>query len=179
MTSSEAEVHQKQKTIRSKISSEAISSPEATNSQVLFQEKILEDAKNFSAKYLKKKRAANELLDKWIITNDLPGKQTLYSCGLCSGCHGMLAYPDYGGENDVWIGKTLYRMPYMTNDVYLELAKLDYNNCQAMHYDEWKEEIQSIFEPERSLERLAWAKTTALLQILESNFKDEETRKGL
>ena len=33
-----------------------------------------------------------------------------------------------------------------------------------------------IFEPERSLERLAWAKTTALLQILESNFKDEETR---
>lgn len=112
------------------------------DSQVLFQEKILEDAKNFSAKYLKKKRAANELLDKWIITNDLPGKQTLYSCGLCSGCHGMLAYPDYGGENDVWIGKTLYRMPYMTNDVYLELAKLDYNNCQAMHYDEWKEEIQ-------------------------------------
>jgi len=32
----------------------------------------------------------------------------------------------------------------------------------------------SIFEPKRSLERLAWAKTTALLQILESNFKDEE-----
>jgi len=42
-------------------------------SQVLFQEeKILEDAKNFSAKYLTKKRAANELLDKWIITKDLP-----------------------------------------------------------------------------------------------------------
>ncbi|KEH15739.1 Ent-copalyl diphosphate synthase-like protein, partial [Medicago truncatula] len=37
----------------------------------------------------------------------------------------------------------------------------------------------SIFEPERSLERLAWAKTTTLLQILESNFKDKETRKGL
>ena len=34
----------------------------------------------------------------------------------------------------------------------------------------------SIFEPERSLERLAWAKTTSLLQILESNFEDEETR---
>ncbi|XP_039682947.1 ent-copalyl diphosphate synthase, chloroplastic-like [Medicago truncatula] len=45
------------------------------DSQVLFQEeKILDDAKNFSAKYLTKKHAANELLDKWIITNDLPGK---------------------------------------------------------------------------------------------------------
>lgn len=94
-------------------------------------------------------------------------------------------------------------MPYVNNDAYLELAKLDYNNCQAMHYNEWEEEIQrwymeselegfglnkksllisyyvaaaSIFEPERSLERLAWAKTTALLQILESNFKDDETK---
>ncbi|RHN40781.1 putative ent-copalyl diphosphate synthase [Medicago truncatula] len=34
----------------------------------------------------------------------------------------------------------------------------------------------NIFEPEGSLERLAWAKTTDLLQILELNFKDEETR---
>jgi hypothetical protein len=42
-------------------------------SQVLFKgEKILEDAKNFSAKFLTKKRAANELVDKWIITKDLP-----------------------------------------------------------------------------------------------------------
>lgn len=44
-------------------------------SQVLFQgEKILEDAKNFSAKFLTEKRAANGLLDKWIITKDLPGE---------------------------------------------------------------------------------------------------------
>jgi len=44
-------------------------------SQVLFQgEKILEDAKNFSAKFLSEKREANELLDKWIITKDLPGE---------------------------------------------------------------------------------------------------------
>jgi len=44
-------------------------------SQVLFQgEKILEDVKNFSAKFLTEKREANELLDKWIITKDLPGE---------------------------------------------------------------------------------------------------------
>ncbi|KEH23767.1 copalyldiphosphate synthase [Medicago truncatula] len=176
-------------------------------SQVLFQEeKILEDAKNFSAKYLMKKRAANELLDKWIITKDLPGE-----VGYALDVPWYASLPrletrfyleHYGGENDVWIGKTLYRMPYVNNDVYLELARLDYNNCQAMHYDEWKEihrwymeseqegfglskkslliayyvAAANIFEPERSLERLAWAKTTALLQILESNFEDEETR---
>lgn len=44
-------------------------------SQVLFKgEEILENAKSFSAKYLTEKRHANELLDKWIITKDLPGE---------------------------------------------------------------------------------------------------------
>jgi len=44
-------------------------------SQVLFQgEEILEDAKNFSVKFLTEKREANQLLDKWIITKDLPGE---------------------------------------------------------------------------------------------------------
>ena len=44
-------------------------------SQVLFPgEKILEDAKHFSATFLTGKRASNDLLDKWIITKDLPGE---------------------------------------------------------------------------------------------------------
>ncbi|KAL6990471.1 Gly-Xaa carboxypeptidase [Sarracenia purpurea var. burkii] len=44
-------------------------------SQVLFPgEKILEDAKKFSSKFLREKQANNELLDKWIITKDLPGE---------------------------------------------------------------------------------------------------------
>ncbi|CAJ2633133.1 unnamed protein product [Trifolium pratense] len=177
-------------------------------SQVLFKgEKILEDAKNFSAKFLTKKRDDNELLDKWIITKDLAGE-----VGYALDVPWYASLPrletrfyleHYGGENDVWIGKTLYRMPYVNNDVYLELAKLDYNNCQAVHYKEWEEEIQrwymeselegfglskksllfayfvaaaSIFEPERSLERLAWTKTAALLRTLKSHSKDEETR---
>ncbi|KAL5077008.1 hypothetical protein RYX36_015992, partial [Vicia faba] len=49
----------------------------------------------------------------------------------------------YGGKNDVWIGKTLYRMSYVNNDVYLGFAKLEYNNCQAMYNKEW-EEIQRL-----------------------------------
>ncbi|PRQ26098.1 putative ent-copalyl diphosphate synthase [Rosa chinensis] len=105
----------------------------------------------------------------------------------------------YGGEDDVWIGKTLYSMPYISNNVYLELAKLDYNNCQALHlkewdniqkwYKEWKLEdyglsekslltayfvaAASIFEPERANERLAWAKTVCLVDIIVSYFKGE------
>ena len=41
--------------------------------QVLFPgEKILEHAKHFSSKFLKEKREANELIDKWIIMKNLP-----------------------------------------------------------------------------------------------------------
>lgn len=44
-------------------------------SQVAFPgEKVLEDAKEFSFKFLREKQACNELLDKWIITKDLPGE---------------------------------------------------------------------------------------------------------
>ncbi|XP_061341359.1 ent-copalyl diphosphate synthase 1-like [Gastrolobium bilobum] len=176
-------------------------------SQVLFPgEKILEDAKYFSAKFLTEKRAANELLDKWIVTKDLPGE-----VGYALDVPWYASLPrletrfyieQYGGGSDVWIGKTLYRMPYVNNDVYLELAKLDYNNCQAVHSTEW-EKIQrwysesgiegfglskgnllfayflaaaTIFEPERSLERLARTKTAALLETLRSYIKDEQTK---
>ncbi|XP_059437066.1 (-)-kolavenyl diphosphate synthase TPS28, chloroplastic-like [Corylus avellana] len=110
----------------------------------------------------------------------------------------------YGGDDDVWIGKTLYRMPYVSNKTYLELAKLDYNNCQASHRMEWESiqkwysdcnlgdfglsrktllfayflAVASIFEPERSNERLAWVKTTALVEAITSYFVEEEMRRA-
>ena len=44
-------------------------------SQLLFPgEDILEAAKGFSARFLREKQANDELLDKWIITKDLPGE---------------------------------------------------------------------------------------------------------
>ncbi|XP_029126812.1 ent-copalyl diphosphate synthase, chloroplastic isoform X2 [Cajanus cajan] len=175
-------------------------------SQVLFQgEKILEDAKNFSSKFLTQKRAANELLDKWIITKDLPA-EVGYALDVpwyasLPRLETRFYFEQYGGSSDVWIGKTLYRMPYVNNDVYVELAKLDYSNCQKVHLAEW-EKIQrwyseaelegfglskqsllfayfiaaaNIFEPERSRERLAWAVTAALVETLRSYIKDGET----
>ncbi|CAL5427695.1 hypothetical protein CsSME_00041883 [Camellia sinensis var. sinensis] len=173
-------------------------------SQVLFPgEKILEDAKKFSAKFLREKQAINELLDKWIITKDLPGE---VGYALDMPWYASLARVEtrfyleqYGGEDDVWIGKTLYRMPYVNNNIYLELAKLDYNNCQALHLLEW-DSIQkwytecnlgefgmnqrnlllayylaaaSIYEPERSKERAAWAKTATLVETIVSYFEEE------
>lgn len=48
-------------------------------SQVMFPgETILEEAKIFSSKFLRKKQALNQLLDKWIITKDLPGEVKIY-----------------------------------------------------------------------------------------------------
>ncbi|KAL1312212.1 hypothetical protein HN51_038808 [Arachis hypogaea] len=178
-------------------------------SQVLFPgEKILENAKLFSSKFLTEKRLANEIVDKWIITKDLPGE---VSYALDVPWYASLPLLEtrfyieqYGGENDIWIGKSLYRMPYVNNDIYLELAKLDYNNCQDMLSAElekiqrWyletgleefgvsKESVlqsyfvaaASVFEPERSLERLSWAKTTTLIETLKSYTGDEEARRA-
>ncbi|KAL0330182.1 UNVERIFIED_CONTAM: Syn-copalyl diphosphate synthase TPS3, chloroplastic [Sesamum radiatum] len=83
-------------------------------------------------------------------------------------------------------------MPEINNEAYLELAKLDYNKCQAQHQMEWncmeqwyedssleefgisKKELllfyflasASIFEPERSGERSAWVKSQIVYTIL-------------
>ncbi|KAK9067613.1 hypothetical protein SSX86_011724 [Deinandra increscens subsp. villosa] len=171
-------------------------------SQTLYpEERILVDAKKFSYNYLTKKQSRNELLDKWIIAKDLPGE-----VGYALDIPWYASLPrletrcyieQYGGEDDVWIGKTLYRMGNVSNNTYLEMAKLDYNNCLAMHQLEWNNMQQwyvdfgiekfgtnditsllvsyylaaaSIFEPEMSRERIAWAKTTVLVDTITSFF---------
>ncbi|KAM0037104.1 putative ent-copalyl diphosphate synthase [Helianthus debilis subsp. tardiflorus] len=83
-------------------------------SQVLFPgEKILEDAKKFSYDYLKEKQLKNKLLDKWIIAKDLPG-EVGYAINIpwYASLHRLETrcyLEQYGGDDDVWIGKTLYR----------------------------------------------------------------------
>ncbi|KAL1547239.1 Gly-Xaa carboxypeptidase [Salvia divinorum] len=177
--------------------------------QLIFPgENILEDAATFSSKFLMQKRADNELLDKWIITKDLPG-EVGYALDVpwyasLPRVEARFYLEQYGGEDDVWIGKTLYRMPYVNNNKYLELAKLDYNNCQALHQQEWKD-IQkwyrnsslgvfglskgtlvqayfsaaaSVFEPEKSQERLAWAKTAILMQTITSHLRSAEQKRA-
>ncbi|CAN8247985.1 unnamed protein product [Cochlearia groenlandica] len=170
-------------------------------SQLAFpKENILKEAKEYSVKYLKHKQEKQELLDKWIIMKDLPGE-----IGFALEIPWYASLPrvetrfyidQYGGENDVWIGKTLYRMPYVNNNEYLELAKQDYNNCQALHqlewdtFQKWYEEngldeygvnrseliecyylaAATLFEPERSHERMVWAKSSVLVKAISSSF---------
>ncbi|KAL9331780.1 hypothetical protein ACSQ67_001390 [Phaseolus vulgaris] len=176
--------------------------------QVMFPgEKILEDGKKFSAKFLSAKREANELVDKWIIMKNL-AEEVTYALDVpwyasLPRVETRFYIDQYGGEGDVWIGKTLYRMPYVNNNKYLELAKLDYNNCQALHLIEWGKmqkwysesrlvefgmnrrslllayflATASIFEPEKSHVRLAWAKTMVLLETITSYVTDAEMKK--
>ncbi|XP_021857929.2 ent-copalyl diphosphate synthase 1 isoform X2 [Spinacia oleracea] len=168
-------------------------------------ENILDQARKFSAKYLCQKRLANQLLDKWTITKDLPGEVT-YALDIpwyasLPRVETRFYIQQYGGDKDVWIGKTLYRMPNVSNNVYLELAKSDFNNTQALHRLEWNSILRweseyelekygvsqkrllmgyflaaaTMFEPEKSKERLAWAKTLALVEAIDFEFSKEKT----
>ncbi|XP_038974271.1 ent-copalyl diphosphate synthase 1, chloroplastic-like [Phoenix dactylifera] len=173
-------------------------------SQVAFPgEKILEQAKDFSCRFLREKQASNQFLDRWIITKDLPG-EVEYALDFpwyasLPRIEARLYIEHYGGADVVWIGKALYRMPRVNNDVYLELAKSDFNRCQAHHQVEWeglqkwceesglaKQGVRAggaltayflaaacIFEPDRAAERLAWARTAIVADAISSYFRSE------
>ena len=77
-------------------------------------EEILLDARKFSVKYLQERRALNKLTDKWIVTKDLPG-EVAYALDFpwyasLPRVEARFYLEQYGGEKDVWIGKTLYRL---------------------------------------------------------------------
>ncbi|KAI8522908.1 hypothetical protein RHMOL_Rhmol13G0033400 [Rhododendron molle] len=166
-------------------------------SQIQFpEEKILEDAKKFTSKFLREKQASNKLLDKWVgYALDVPWYASLPRVET------RFYLDQYGGADDVWIGKTLYRLHNVSSNNYLELAKLDYKNCQGLHLREWntihkwytecnleqfgmsKRDMlfgyylatASIYEPERAKERLAWAQTRILMEAVVFSFEKEGT----
>ncbi|KAG6700313.1 hypothetical protein I3842_08G106300 [Carya illinoinensis] len=145
-------------------------------SQVLFPgEKILEDAKQFSSNFLRERQAANQLFDKWIIMKDLSGEvgyalQVPWYASLPR-VETRFYLEQYGGKDDVWIGKTLYRW---------------YEDCNLGEFGLSKRALllgyflaaASIYEPERSRERLAWVKTTALVETIASYVDKEQMRRA-
>nr|XP_043617171.1 (-)-kolavenyl diphosphate synthase TPS28, chloroplastic-like [Erigeron canadensis] len=167
--------------------------------QVLFLgEKILDNTKKFAHSFLTGKLATSKLFDKWVITKDLLG-EVQYALDVpwyasLPRLEARCYLEQYGGEEDVWIAKTLYRLKNVSNNEYLETAKLDYNLCQAVHRLEWnylqkwfldlkiEESLNtralwsyylaaaSIFQTERYNERLAWAKTNVLVDTITSFF---------
>ncbi|KAM3270793.1 hypothetical protein P3S67_028995 [Capsicum chacoense] len=175
-------------------------------SQALFPgEKILEEAKNFSYNFLQQCLANNQSTDKWVIAKDIPG-ELRYALEFpwyasLPRVESRIYIDQYGGADELWIGKTIYRMPDVSNNVYLQAAKLDYNRCQSQHRFEWvimqewfekckfqqfgisKKEVlvsyflaaASIFEVEKSRQRLAWAKSSILCKMVTSYFNQEAT----
>ncbi|XP_054816671.1 ent-copalyl diphosphate synthase 5-like [Prosopis cineraria] len=171
-------------------------------------ETILDEGNNFATNFLSEKRAANQILDKWIIAKDLPGEVS-YALDLpwyasLPRVETRFYLDQYGGGDDVWISKTLYRLHKVSNDDNLELGKLDFNKCQELHRREWKRvqkwhsecglgelglsrdkllvdyflAAANIFEPERSQERLTWVKTLALVETITSKYHDQDQRKA-
>ncbi|KAL8503851.1 hypothetical protein ACS0TY_022537 [Phlomoides rotata] len=168
-------------------------------------EEILEEARNFSYKVLQDKLANNQLADKWVISKHLPDEIKIglelswYTC--LPRVEAAYYLQHYGASNDVWIGKSLYRMEDVSNDTYLELARLDFSRCQAQHHTDWnylqewyessnveefgisKKEVllafflaaATVFEPERTRERIVWVKTQIISTIIKSFFNNETT----
>nr|AEZ55684.1 copalyl diphosphate synthase 2 [Salvia miltiorrhiza] len=168
-------------------------------------EEILEEATKFAFNFLQEKIANNQLQEKWVISHHLIDeiklglKMPWYATLPRVEAAYYLRY--YAGSDDVWIGKVFYRMPEISNDTYKELAVLDFNRCQAQHQFEWiymqewyhrssvgefgitKKDLlrayflasATVFEPERTQERLVWAKTQLVSKMIASFVGNETT----
>ncbi|KAG6472166.1 hypothetical protein ZIOFF_069623 [Zingiber officinale] len=163
--------------------------------QVAFpDEEILARAKSFPYAFLREKQAAHQLLDKWIITKDLPG-EVEYALDFpwyvsLPRVEARLYLEQYGGGSDIWIGKTLYRMPLVNNDMYLELANQPIQVSIVWFHSRWYEEAglgwhgvsrrtlledfflaaSCIFEPKRKTERLGWVQTLVFSKAISAYF---------
>lgn len=169
-------------------------------SQTLFPgESLLKKARTFTRTFLKGKHERQECFDKWIVTKDLAGE---VEYALMFPWYASLprleqrTYLDQYGTDDVWIGKSLYRMPAVTNEVFLKLAKADFNMCQALHKKEleqvtrWdascrfrelefarQKAVECFFaaaatfsEPELAQARLVWSQQSVLITVVDDYF---------
>eukprot|EP01018_Ginkgo_biloba_P009406 Gb_33821 [translate_table: standard] len=92
----------------------------------------MEEAKTFTTNHLQNALAKNNAFDKWDVKKDLPGE---VEYALKYPWHRSMprleatSYIEQFGSNDVWLEKIVYKMLYVSNEKYLELAKLDFNKC--------------------------------------------------
>ncbi|TVU33980.1 hypothetical protein EJB05_15800, partial [Eragrostis curvula] len=176
-------------------------------------EEVLERANTYSRAFLYERRASGKLKDKWVIAKDLPA-EVGYALDFpwranLPRIETRMYLEQYGGSADVWIGKVLYRMPLICNDLYLEAAKADFSSFQRRCRLEWnglrkwydKNDLgafgvtperalrayflaaANIFEPNRAAERLAWARTVVMAEAvswyLQCNSGDGSKRERL
>lgn len=157
---------------------------------------VLGRARSYSRAFLRERRASDQLNDKWIISEGLPG-EVMYGLDFpweasLPRIETRMYLEQYGGSNDVWIGKVLYRMNLISNDAYLKAAKADFSNFQRLCRLEWLSlkrwcdennlemygvtpqsalrayflAAASIFEPGRAAERLGWARAAVLAEAI-------------
>jgi ent-copalyl diphosphate synthase len=95
----------------------------------------------------------------------------------------------------------LSRMPLVNNNIYLELARRDFNRCQVQHQLEWhglqrwftENGLEAfgvtsgdvlrtyflaaacIFEPSRATERLAWARVSVLTNVISKYLRSDSS----
>nr|UKI61039.1 bifunctional levopimaradiene synthase [Oncidium hybrid cultivar] len=174
-------------------------------SQIAFPgEKTLKQAKIFTEQHLMNSIKKNQVYDKWAIKKALHRE---IECALENPWKMSLPrlevqeYISNYGENDVWIGNTLYRLYNINNPKNLELAKLEHNKLHAMHTSEansillwWNssgfddhlvsqlnpKEIHlsicvAIYEPEFSTSRIAYTKWNCVESILRDMFQSHES----
>ncbi|CAL4968683.1 unnamed protein product [Urochloa decumbens] len=163
-------------------------------------EGVLRRAKIYSRAFLQERRASGELNDKWIISSGLPG-EVAYGLDFpwkasLPRVETRMYLEQYGGSDNVWIGKVLHRMPLFNNDLFLKLARADFSNFQRLCRLEWhglkrwceKNNLEmhgvtpqsalrayflaaaNIFEADREAERMGWARTAVLAQAISSCF---------
>ncbi|KAG8071139.1 hypothetical protein GUJ93_ZPchr0006g41229 [Zizania palustris] len=164
-------------------------------------DEVLGWAERYCGEFLRERRAAGKLYDKWVIAKDLPG-EVGYALDFpwkasLPRVETRMYLEQYGGSDDVWIGKVLYRMPFFCNGTFLKAAKADFTNFQRLSRLEWhglkrwydRNNLQehgvtlqsalrayfvaaaNIFEPNRAAERLGWARTAVLAEAVASHLR--------
>ncbi|KAH9317871.1 hypothetical protein KI387_019640, partial [Taxus chinensis] len=158
-------------------------------------EKIMEEAKLCTQRYLTNALENVGAFDKWALKKDLQGEVEYvlkYPWHRSMPRLEARSYIEQYGANDVWLGKSMYLMPSVSNAKYLELAKLDFNNVQAIQQKEiqdlhrwWKSSgltklcftpdrlvetyfavAASMFEPEFAMCRAVYTKASLFIVIL-------------
>uniref|UniRef100_A0A0D9VHD3 ent-copalyl diphosphate synthase n=1 Tax=Leersia perrieri TaxID=77586 RepID=A0A0D9VHD3_9ORYZ len=175
-------------------------------SQIAFpSDNDLDSLKAFCRAFLEHRRATGNLNDKWVIAKGLPS-EVEYALDFpwkasLPRVETRVYLEQYGASEDAWIGKGLYRMTLVNNDLYLEAAKADFTNFQRLSRLEWlslkrwyiRNNLQAhgvteqsalrayflaaanIFEPDRAAERLGWARTAILAEAIASHFQRNST----
>ncbi|KAF5178096.1 Copalyl diphosphate synthase [Thalictrum thalictroides] len=150
-------------------------------SQVLFPgETILEEAKSFSSKFLRKKQDLGQVADRWLITKDLAGEVKYYMdvpwYANLPRIETRHYIDQYGGDDDVWIAKTLYRMLYEVYN-HISTARAIFDKAVQMDYYRSVEEVVTLWEAWAEME-MVYDNSAAVLELIKHATTEPSAEEG-